>query len=293
MLEGMQKAGKKGIIVACHCEDVTLAAAAKPFRQKALSLMKQYNIPAGKVNFKSPDVPEAVNVEIDENLTSANELLALAEDTATERNIEIAKLAGCHIHICHCSTKISMDAVRRAKDAIKNGDMKRNFDCTVEVTPHHLSLVGTDAPYIRALVNPPLRSESDRRALIEALRDGTADCIGTDHAPHTQDDKAAGSPGFTGLETAFATCNTILCKKENFTLNRLSELMSDNPSKILKIKSGRLLPNYNADLVLVDPNEEWIVEPNHFKSKGKSTPIEGQKLTGRVKATFFAGEHVF
>lgn len=293
MLEGMKKAGEKGIVVACHCEDVTLAQAAKPYRQRALSFMKQYGIPAGKVNVQTPDVPESINFEIDGNLTTANEILALAEDTATERNIEIAKLAGCHVHICHCSTKISMDAVRRAKEDIKNGLTKQDFDCTVEVTPHHLSLVGTDAPYIRALVNPPLRSENDRRAVIEALRDGTADCIGTDHAPHTQDDKAAGSPGFTGLETAFATCNTILCKKEGFTLSKLSELMSDNPSKILKLKSGRLLPDYNADLVLVNPDEDWIVNPTYFKSKGKSTPIEGKKLTGRVKTTFFAGEKVF
>ncbi len=293
MLQGMKKAGEKGIIVSCHCEDVDLAQAAKPYRQRALSFMKQYNIPAGKIWAKTPDVPSSVNFEIDGNFSTANQILALAEDAATERNIEIAKHAKAHVHICHCSTKISMDAVRRAKSDIKNRITPEGFDCTVEVTPHHLSMAGTDFPYTRALVNPPLRSDEDRRALIEALRDGTADCIATDHAPHTQEDKAAGSPGFTGLETAFATCNTVLVKKEGFSLNRLSEIMSDNPAKLLKIESGRLLAGYNADFVLVDTNEEWVVNPKSFYSKGKSTPLEGQKLTGKVHATFFGGKLVF
>lgn len=293
MFEGMKQAGERKIIVSCHCEDPSLAQAARPYRQRALGFMAQYNIPAGKVNVDTSMVPSSVNFEIDGNLAKANNLLALAEDTATVRNIEIAKNAGCHIHICHCSTKISMDAVRRAKEEIALGKTSDGFDCTVEVTPHHLGLVGTDAPNIRALVNPPLRSEDDRRALIEALRDGTADVIATDHAPHTQEDKAAGAPGFTGLETAFAVCNTILVKKEDFTLRRLSRLMSDNPAKLLRLNTGRLAVGYAADLVLVNPDEEWIVKSEAFKSKGKSTPLEGKKLIGKVHATFFEGKQVF
>ena len=293
MLEGMKKAGEKNIIVSCHCEDPSLAQSAKPYRERALGFMKQYGIPAGKVNVETPNVPKAIHFEIEGNLTKANALLALAEDVATLRNIEIAKTAGCHIHICHCSTKVSMDAVRRAKEEIAFGNTNDGFDCTVEVTPHHLSLVGTDAPNIRALVNPPLRSEDDRRAIIEALRDGTVDCIATDHAPHTQEDKAAGSPGFTGLETAFAVCNTILVKKEEFSLSKLSRLMSENPAKLLRLKAGRLKVGYNADLVLVAPDEEWIVNSEKFQSKGKSTPLEGKTLTGKVHATFFGGEQVF
>ncbi len=280
MLEGMEKAGRKGIIVACHCEDVELAKSARPFRQAALKLMKENGIPAGIFNIELPNVPESVNAEIDRNLTRANEILALAEDTATERNLEIAALAKCHVHICHCSTKVSMDAVRNAK--------ARGIDCSVEVTPHHLGLTGTTLPNIRALVNPPLRSESDRRALIEALRDGTADCIGTDHAPHTMEDKAAGSPGFTGLETAFAVVNTVLCKEEGFSLSRLSELMSATPAKLLKIDTGRLEVGKMAEFALVDPNEEWTVSAADFKSKGKSTPLEGKKLVGKVHRTIFA-----
>lgn len=293
MLEGMKKAGEKNIIVSCHCEDPSLAQAARPYRQRALGFMEQYGIPAGKVNVKTPNVPASVNFEIDGNLTKANSILALAEDTATLRNIEIAKSAGCHIHICHCSTKVSMDAVRRAKEEISWGNTPHGFDCTVEVTPHHLGLVGTDAPNIRALVNPPLRSEDDRRAIIEALRDGTVDAIATDHAPHTQEDKAKGAPGFTGIETAFAVCNTILVKKEDFSLSKLSRLMSANPARLLRINAGRLKVGYNADLVLVNPDEDWIVNSENFASKGKSTPLEGKQLTGKVHATFFGGKKVF
>ena len=293
MLEGMKKAGVKNIIVSCHCEDPSLAGAAKPYRQRALSFMSQYGIPAGKVNVSVPNVPDAVNFEIDGNLTKANSLLALAEDTATIRNIEIAKNAGCHVHICHCSTKPSMDAIRRTKKEIALGNTNEGFACTVEVTPHHIGLVGTDAPNIRALVNPPLRSEDDRRALIEALRDGTVDCIATDHAPHTQEDKAAGSPGFTGLETAFAVCNTTLVKKEDFSLKQLSRLMSETPAKLLHLKAGRLAVDYKADLVLVNPDETWIVNSEVFNSKGKSTPFEEKPLVGKVHATFFGGKQVF
>ena len=293
MLEGMKAAGKKNIIVACHSEDPFLAAAAKPYRTRALDFMKKYKIPAGKVNVKTPNVPDSVNFEIDGCLTAANQLLALAEDTATERNIQIAKTAGCHVHICHCSTAVSMDAVRRAKALIKSGKAPTGFDCTVEVTPHHIALAGTDAPNIRALVNPPLRSEEDRASLIEAIKDGTVDVISTDHAPHTQEDKAGGSPGFTGLELSFAVCNTVLCKKEGLTLNRLSQLMSENPSKLLNINSGRFFTGSDANLVLVNPDEKWEVNPSKFNSKGKSTPFEGQKLTGRVHATFFEGRQVY
>ena len=293
MLEGMKKAGEKNIIVSCHCEDPSLAQAARPYSQRALGFMEQYGIPAGKVNVETPNVPASVNFEIDGNLTKANSILALAEDTATLRNIEIAKSAGCHIHICHCSTKVSMDAVRRAKEEISWGNTPHGFDCTVEVTPHHLGLVGTDAPNIRALVNPPLRSEDDRRAIIEALRDGTVDAIATDHAPHTQEDKAKGAPGFTGIETAFAVCNTILVKKEDFSLSKLSRLMSANPARLLRINAGRLKVGYNADLVLVNPDEDWIVNSENFASKGKSTPLEGKQLTGKVHATFFGGKKVF
>lgn len=293
MLEAMQKAGKHNVIVSCHCEDVSLAKAARPFRERALGFMKKYGIPADKYNAPKEHVPSSIDFEIDGNLTAANRLLALAEDTATERNIEIAKTAGCHIHIAHCSTKTSIDAVRRAKAQIADGTAPADFAISVEVTPHHLSLSGSEAPFLRALVNPPLRSENDRRALINAIKDGTVDVISTDHAPHTAEDKAAGSPGFTGLETAFAVCHTILVEQEGIPLTKLSALMSDNPAQLLNLTSGRLAIGHEANFILVDTKEKWIVDSNCFFSKGKASPQNGAKLTGRVHATFFGGKKVF
>lgn len=293
MLDGMRRAAKNNIIVSCHCEDSALSFTAKTYRLRALTFMKKYSIPAGDVKAVVGGVPDSVNFEIDGNISAANQILALAEDIATARNIEIAKLAGCHVHICHCSTANSMNSVRAAKKLIKSGKIANGFECTVEVTPHHLALAGTDSPLLRALVNPPLRSEEDREALIEAIKDGTVDVISTDHAPHTKEDKAAGAPGFPGLETAFAVCNTVLVQKEGLSLSDLSRLMSGNPAKILKLNAGRFSPGFDANLVLVDPDETWVCNAENFLSKGKSSPFDGKRLTGKVLATFFGGKQVY
>ena len=142
-------------------------------------------------------------------------------------------------------------------------------------------------------MNPPLRSEDDRVALIEALRDGTADVISTDHAPHTFEDKAAGAPGFTGLETAYAVCNSVLVKDNQFNPRRLSQLMSAAPARLLGLQKGLLRSGYDADLTIVDPDEEWIVDSTKFYSKGKATPFEGRSFTGKVKYLFIDGRLVF
>ena len=265
------------------------------------------------------EVDEDALDEIDESLTKANEILALAEDVATIRNIMLAKQADCHVHIAHVSTANAINAIRDAKEELLDEEADRNadnadtaydafeeeydyfpvkqseykhYDVTCEVTPHHLALCGTDEPYIRALVNPPLRSEDDRIALLEALRDGTVDVISTDHAPHTLDDKAAGAPGFTGIETSYAVCNTVLVNNNGFNPRRLSQLMSANPARILGLEKGLLKTGYDADLTLIDPDEEWIVDSSKFYSKGKATPFEGKKLTGTVKGLFMAGRLV-
>lgn len=303
MFDAMRKAGEKGIVVSCHCEDMPLREKAKIHRAKALELMKQYEIPAWGAEGKSI-VPAEINFQIDENLSRANEYLALAEDIATSRNIETARLAGCHVHIAHCSTKKSMDFVRNAKLSIASASPARGiptldiskhkeFNVTVEVTPHHLGLVGSEAPLLRALVNPPLRSTEDRKALWKALADGTADVISTDHAPHTMNDKTAGSPGFSGLETSFSLCYTTLVKNAVITKNRLSQLMSENPAKILGLNSGIIEVGKEANFALVDEKEEWIVDATKFQSKGKATPINGYRLSARVKATFFKGNLTF
>lgn len=293
MLEGMRKAAKKGIIVSCHCEDHALAAAAKPFRFRAIGVMKKYGIPAWGVGSAEKKIPDAANLEIDSSLTEANRILSLAENTATVRNIAIAFEAECHIHIAHCSTKTSIDAVRLAKKEMCDGTAPAGFSISVEVTPHHISLSGTEAPYLRALVNPPLRSEADRAALIQAIADGTVDCISTDHAPHTESDKAAGSPGFTGLETAYGVCNTVLVQNNVISASRLSALMSENPAKLLNLNTGLFKEGYTADFVLVNPTEQWVVDSSQFFSKGHATPQDGRTLVGRVHATFFGGNMVY
>ena len=323
MLEAMTKAGEKGLIVSCHSEDMTLGPMAKPFRQEALEIMKGVGLSAwgtGDDDFDPDDDENAESLDrIDLALTKANEILALAEDVATVRNIMLAKEADCHVHIAHVSTAVSINAIREAKnelydeEADYNADeadaayqafedeekfspspkVAKGFSVSCEVTPHHLALCGTDEPYIRALVNPPLRSEDDRVALLEALRDGTVDVISTDHAPHTFDDKAAGAPGFTGLETAYAVCNSVLVKDNQFNPRRLSQLMSAAPARLLGLQKGLLKSGYDADLTIVDPDEEWTVDSSEFYSIGKATPFEGRTLTGRVKNLFIDGRLVF
>lgn len=299
MLEAMRLAAKKGIIVACHSEDCALAIKAKSYRKKALEIIANYDMSIQdlsqvfeKKNQTSKKIPKLAINEAKENIFIANSILELAEDVATERNIAIAKKANCRIHVCHVSTKGSIEAVRRAKKNIANSkeniaSEKSQFQITCEITPHHLGLIGTRGKEIFEFVNPPLRSEEDRSALIQALRDGTADVIATDHAPHTACDKTAGAPGFSGLETAYAFCHTVLVEQENFSEQKLSQLMSANPARILGLKKGLLKEGYDADLVLLDPQEKWKVRSAEFFSKGKSTPLEGKILTGRVKKIFF------
>ncbi|MCR4735450.1 MAG: dihydroorotase [Treponema sp.] len=319
MLEAMSKAAKKNIIVSCHCEAPTLAQKARPYRAQALSIMKNCGLSAWGSDDSYDDVDEDALEEIDQNLTSANALLALAEDTATARNIMLAKEASCHIHICHISTANCIDIVREAKNRILDEESelsaeksqaayeafeeekdfypserrKNGFDVTCEVTPHHLALCGSEEPLIRALVNPPLRSDEDRLAIIEALRDGTADVIATDHAPHTIEDKESGAPGFTGLETAFGVCNKVLVKDNQFNPRRLSQLMSGNPARLLGLQKGLLKASYDADITIFDPDEEWTVDSRMFCSKGKATPFDGKKLIGKVHALFIDGRKVF
>ena len=272
MLNAMKTAKEKKIIVSCHCEDPDLAEEARALRKKALSLLN-------KRKLTREDKTKAKKI-----LQQAHEILAVAEDTATFRNIRLAQEAGVHIHLCHVSTEQCLDAIKQAKE---NG---QNVTC--EVTPHHLGLNCQKNKF--QIVNPPLRPESDRLAVVKALLDGTADVIATDHAPHTQEDKASGSPGFSGLETAFATSYTVLCLENGMSLKKLSEKMSARPAEILGLKDcGLLEEGMNADITIVDTDKIWTVHGEEFASKGKYTPLEGKKLTGEIVATFYNGKLVF
>lgn len=288
MLRAMEICAHRKLVVSCHCEDPELAIAAKPFREAALFAARKGNFALGEFDPSSRFSSLSGSAEFEpvrSNLSSSERLLRLAENIMTERNLSLAAAAGCRVHIAHISTSEALDSVRSAK-------RQRPEHVSCEVTPHHLGL--TDL--VPAIVNPPLRKEADRLALIEALRDGTIDAIATDHAPHTASDKATGAPGFSGIETAFAFCHTILVQTERISLSRLSALMSANPSSLLGIQRGLLRLGYDADLVLVDTKMQWTVNPaseNRWFSRGKNTPLSGEKLTGCVLATFHRGAIVY
>ena len=276
MLKAMKKAAQKKLIVSCHCEDPYLAQESRALRKEALDLMHR-----NKGKPSASDKNKAVAL-----LKESEELLRMAEDLLTQRNIELARRAGCHLHLCHVSTWKSLYELWNAK--------QEGVNITAEITPHHIALSGEKAPGIFNIVNPPLRKENDTSLCIEALRNGTADVIATDHAPHSEEDKASGAPGFSGLETAFAVCNTVLVKENGFTLKKISALMSANPAELLGLKDrGLLQEGLRADLVIVDADKAWTVRGEEFASKGKFTPFEGKKLTGEIEATFHNGNLVF
>jgi dihydroorotase len=249
-----QAARRMGIPVSCHCDAGGEAAA----RAKL----------AGE--------PRSVWSRIEENV-------------ATSRALRLGRQAGAHVHIAHVSTQEALELVREAKRA-------GHAPLTCEATPHHLCLTERDADTLGAesfgRVNPPLRTERDRQALIAGLADGSIDAIATDHAPHTQADKAGGAPGFTGLETSFAACFTELVCTGRISLSRLSALMSASPARILGLHDrGRIAAGLRADLVAIGP--AWTVDGATLKSRGKNTPFHGRALSGRVVMTLRQGCVVF
>ncbi len=204
----------------------------------------------------------------------------LAEDLMTARNIALGESVGAKLHICHCSTARSLRYVEDAK--------KRGYDnLTVEVTPHHIYFNDEITTY---RVNPPIRKEENRRALVEAIKRGSIDVIATDHAPHTSLDKQNDAPGMTGLEVAFSASYTALCQWENLPLTTLATLLCHNPRRILGLPEGHLMENTQANLVLIDKNQERIVDADGFYSKGKNTPFHGLKLKGDVVMTVKNGD---
>lgn len=293
LYDAMCKCAVKGIIVDCHCEDDSFTETAKKFRQKALALINEPN------DNKTTDEIELKNLQIEASFQEANKYLALAEDVATIRNIQLAKDAGCHLHVSHVSTANCIRAIKEAKE--DEAYSTNGFSITCEVTPHHFGLSSDDNENLSYIVNPPIRSEIDRQALLNAFSDNTVDVISTDHAPHTYQDKKNGAPGFPGLETAFSVASTELLQTGIISINKLSELMSANPAKILELDNidssenarGKLLPQMLANLVLVDLNEQWTVDSSLFKTKGSMSPFEGHELTGKVISTWYKGIKVY
>lgn len=216
---------------------------------------------------------------------------SLAESIHIARDVLIAEETGCHYHVCHVSTKESVRVIRDAKRA--------GIRVTAEVTPHHLVLIDEDIPNQdpNFKMNPPLRSEADRQALLEGLADGTIDCIATDHAPHAAEEKALGierAPfGITGFETAFPLLYTKLVAEGEMTLETLIRNLTDKAAAIFELPYGRLEVGAEADLVLLDLETERTVSPERFRSKGKNTPFAGERLKGFPVMTLVKGEIVF
>ena len=213
------------------------------------------------------------------------------EDIITARDILLSKETGAKLHLCHCSTA---DSVRMVQEAKEEGLL-----VTAEVCPHHFTLTeddiaGSDTNY---KMNPPLRSKADKEALIEGLKNNIMDVISTDHAPHHADEKAkpmAEAPfGIVGLETAYSLTNSELVEKGYLTERQLVEKMSVNPAKVLGMEKGCIGEGKIADIVITNPKEEYVIDVNEFASKGKNTPFNGRKVTGRVKYTILSGEIVY
>lgn len=207
-----------------------------------------------------------------------------------ERDLALAEKTGCRYHVCHISTKESVQLIREAK--------KRGVPVTCETAPHYLVLCEDDLQEDgRFKMNPPLRSAADKQALIEGVQDGTIDVIATDHAPHSAEEKARGlkgsAMGVVGLETAFPVLYTKLVKTGVISLERLVQMMSARPREIFGLAGGKIEPGAPADLCLIDPERVFTVEPDKFKSKGRATPFAGMQLQGVNLLTLRRGEIVY
>lgn len=214
----------------------------------------------------------------------------LSEDWITARDLALAERTGAQLHICHVSTRGSIDAVRKYK--------ARGANVTCETAPHYFMLTDEllrkrDADF---RMNPPLRTEDDRLAVIEGILDGTVDCIITDHAPHTAEEKAdfeKAPNGVVGLETSLAATLTALYHTGKLTLPQIVRLMCDNPRRILHLPARTLAAGQPADLIFVDLNEQWTVDPAKLHSKSHNTVFKGMTLTGRVRTVLVGGEICF
>ena len=214
------------------------------------------------------------------------------EDTIVARDILIAKDTGCHLHLCHCSTKDSEVMLRLAKE--------EGISVTGEVCPHHFTLTSDDIVEgdTNYKMNPPLRTKEDRQALLEGLKNDVFDVISTDHAPHTMVEKGVSMKsapfGIVGLETSVSLTITELVDKGWITPMQMAEKMSYNPAQILHLTNkGSLKPGKDADVVVIDPKESYVIDVKDFASKGKNTPFQGKKVNGKVKVTICGGRVVY
>ena len=261
MRTALEYARTFGIPVADHCEDMPLAAGGAMHEGIVSTRLGLKGIPAA------------------------------AEEIHVARDIILAQLTGGHVHLCHMSTRGSVELIRRAKE--------KGLNVTAEAAPHHFSLTherveGYDT---NAKMNPPLRESEDRDAIRAALADGTLDCIATDHAPHHYDAKERefddAPNGIIGLETALSLALRELVLSGLMSLPTLIERMSCAPARLWHLPGGTLRKGSVADLVLFDPAGSWTVEPARLHSRSRNTPWAGESLPGVVRATYVDGRRVF
>lgn len=258
MANAMMYAADFGLKCLCHCEDASL-------------------VDGG-----------VVNEGYYSTLTGLKGSLRAAEDIIIAREICLAESLSLPVHICHVSTYSGVQLIREAK--------ARGVQVTAETCPHYFTLTDEVIASFdtNTKVNPPIREEKDRLAIIEGLKDGTLDCIVTDHAPHHEDDKNVeynlAAFGISGLETSFALSYTQLVKGGALTLCELADKMSAAPARVLGLEGGAIEEGAVADLTIADLNEKWTIDPKDFVSKGKNTPFAGREVYGKVKYTLVDGE---
>ena len=206
-----------------------------------------------------------------------------------KRDVKLAEEVGCRYHVCHISTKESVEIIRNAKQSCAH------ISC--ETAPHYLVLCDENLQEDgRFKMNPPLRAKEDKAALIEGIKDGTIEVIATDHAPHTAEEKSRGLKGsmmgIVGIETSFAICYTHLVRKGVITIEKLIALMSENPRRIFRL-GGAMQVGERADIAVFNVTEPYKIDTREFLSMGKATPFEGEEVYGRCMLTLFGGEKVW
>jgi dihydroorotase len=258
----------------------------------ALEYARTFGIPVAD-HCEEPTLAEggAMNEGIVSARLGLRGIPAEAEEIMAIRDILLARLTGGHIHLCHMSTKGSVELIRWGKD--------RGINVTAEVCPHHLSLTedSVEGYNTNAKMNPPLRTAKDVEALQEAVKDGTIDVIATDHAPHHYDEKErefANAPnGIIGLETALAVNLTWLVHRNIIDVPMLVERMACAPARLFKLPGGTLRKSGIADVTVFNPDVTWTVDASKFRSKGRNTPYAGMELRGQVDCTIVGGRTVY
>ena len=260
MRSALEKTNENGLLVASHCEDLAIISG---------GIMNKGKI-SEKLGVKGMD--------------------RASEDSITAREIALADSCGARIHICHVSTKGSIGIIRDAK--------KRGIRVTCETAPHYFmytddKLLARDADF---RMNPPLREKADVKAVLEGVFDGTVDCIVTDHAPHSPEEKAdflKAPNGVVGLETSFAASYTTLCKKTGLPVTKLVTLMSAAPRRLIGVPEAKIEKGAKAEFMIADLNREWTVEPKKFASKSRNSVFKGEKLIGKVLLTVSNGKVIY